>query len=66
MPKLPRLTAKDAERLLLKAGFALIRTKGSHRIYLRGADRVIVPYHGARILHPKIARQILDAIEGIP
>jgi predicted RNA binding protein YcfA (HicA-like mRNA interferase family) len=28
------LTAADAESLLLKAGFVLTRSKGSHRIYI--------------------------------
>ena len=36
MPKLPRLTAAEAERVLLQAGFTFIRSKGSHRIYLKG------------------------------
>lgn len=33
MPELPRLSAKEAERLLLQEGFAIDRQKGSHRIY---------------------------------
>src|SRR5436309_14481175 len=33
MPKLPRLTAREAERKLLAAGFVLMRSKGSHCIY---------------------------------
>jgi predicted RNA binding protein YcfA (HicA-like mRNA interferase family) len=33
MPKLPVLTATEAERILLGLGFYLLRTKGSHRIY---------------------------------
>ena len=41
MPKLPRLTALEAERRLLAAGFVLMRSKGSHRIYFRGGERVV-------------------------
>ena len=41
LPKLPRLTAEEVEKQLLKAGFALIRSKGSHRIYIKGRRRVI-------------------------
>ena len=63
MPKAPRLTAPDAERLLVRAGFAWIRTNGSHRIYLKGTVRVVVPFHGRRILHPKIVRQVEQAIQ---
>jgi len=39
MPKLPRLTAADAEAMLLKAGFLWLRSKGSHRIYAKGERR---------------------------
>jgi predicted RNA binding protein YcfA (HicA-like mRNA interferase family) len=62
LPKQPRLTAPELEARLLKAGFTLIRSKGSHRIYQRGASRVVVPLHGQRTLHPKIVRQALDLI----
>lgn len=63
MPKLPRLTAADAEVMLLKAGFVWLRSKGSHRIYAKGGRRVVVPFHSNATLHPKIVKQILDAIE---
>jgi predicted RNA binding protein YcfA (HicA-like mRNA interferase family) len=63
MPKLQRLTAAEAEALLLKAGFAWLRSKGSHRIYARGFRRVVVPFHGGTTLHPKIVKQVLEAIE---
>jgi len=62
--KQPRLTARDAESLLLSAGFELLRSKGSHRISMRGSTRVVVPFHGSRTLHPKIIRQVLNAVEG--
>ncbi len=63
MPKPPRLTAAEAEKLLKEAGFGLLRTKGSHRIYTKGSIRVVVPFHVGKILHPKIVKQVLDAIE---
>lgn len=63
MPKLPRMTAEEAEKLLLKAGFQHLRSKGSHRIYSKGARRVIVPFHGGRTLHPKVVKQVLKSIE---
>lgn len=49
--------------MLLKAGFEMIRSKGSHRIYIKGDRRVIVPFHSGRILHPKVVKQVLNAIE---
>ncbi len=63
MPKLPRLKPKEAEAILLKAGFELIRSKGSHRIYMKGNKRVVVPFHADKVLHPKIIKQVLKATE---
>jgi predicted RNA binding protein YcfA (HicA-like mRNA interferase family) len=63
MPKLPRWTANEAESALLAAGFALLRSKGSHRIYRKGPLRVTVPFHSGTVLHPKIVKQVLEIIE---
>ena len=63
MPKLPQLTAKEAEKLLFDAGFRHIRSKGSHRIYLKDSTRVVIPFHSGKILHPKIVKQIVKAID---
>jgi predicted RNA binding protein YcfA (HicA-like mRNA interferase family) len=63
VPKLPRLTPQEAEATLLKAGFEHVRSKGSHRIYLKNKRRVVLPYHAGKILHPKIVQQVLKAIE---
>ncbi|MEE9615179.1 MAG: type II toxin-antitoxin system HicA family toxin [Thermodesulfobacteriota bacterium] len=56
MPKLPRLKAQEAEAMLFKAGFEMIRSKGSHRIYKRGDRRVVVPFHTGKTLHPKTVK----------
>jgi len=63
MPRTVQMTAIEAEVLLLKAGFLLVRSRGSHRIYRRGSDRMVVPFHAGRMLHPKIVRQIQQAVE---
>ena len=63
MPKLPRLTAPEAEALLLKAGYKMIRASGSHRIYLKEGRRIVIPFHAARSLHPKIVKQVLKFLE---
>ena len=62
MPKLPRWTAVESERALLAAGFELLRSKGSHRIYGKGPFRVTVPFHSGQSLHPKIVKQVLETI----
>jgi predicted RNA binding protein YcfA (HicA-like mRNA interferase family) len=63
LPKLPRLTSQEAESMLLKDGYEFIRSKGSHRIYLKGTRRMVIPYHSGKVLHPKIVKQVIKAIE---
>ncbi|HUI80100.1 MAG TPA: type II toxin-antitoxin system HicA family toxin [Bryobacteraceae bacterium] len=60
---MPRWTATEAERALLRAGFEHLRSKGSHRIYGKGDLRVVVPFHGTATLHPKIVKQVVEAID---
>lgn len=55
--------AKEAETMLLKAGFILIRSKGSHKIYLKDTVRVVIPFHSGKSLHPKIVKEVLSAVE---
>ncbi len=61
MPKrLPRLTAKEIISILEKKGFSLARQSGSHKIYKnKQGKRVTIPFHGNKILHPKVLKSIL-------
>jgi predicted RNA binding protein YcfA (HicA-like mRNA interferase family) len=63
LPETPRLTAEQAESLLLEAGFVQVRSKGSHRIYRKGGRRVVVPFHSGKVLHPKVIKQVYGAVE---
>ena len=63
LPKLPKLTPIEAESLLLKAGFELVRSKGSHRIYIKKNIRVVIPFHSNKILHPKIVKQVVESVD---
>jgi predicted RNA binding protein YcfA (HicA-like mRNA interferase family) len=47
VPKLPALAPEDLARILLRRGFVLDRSKGSHRIYLHPETkkRAVVPFH---------------------
>jgi predicted RNA binding protein YcfA (HicA-like mRNA interferase family) len=63
LPKLPIMDAKEAERLLLAFGFLLNRTKGSHRIYFKEKKRIVIPFHAGKSLHPKIVKEVLEAVE---
>lgn len=58
--RLPRVTAGDVVRVLLRIGFSLARQSGSHRIYKnREGRRVTVPFHAGKVIHPKILGFIL-------
>jgi predicted RNA binding protein YcfA (HicA-like mRNA interferase family) len=60
MPKLPRLTARQITAVLEKIGFSVARQSGSHMIYKNAAGkRVTIPFHAAKILHPKVLKSIL-------
>ncbi len=63
MSKLPRLTGQEAEALLSKAGYEMIRSSGSHRIYFKEGRRIVIPFHAGRNLHPKIVKQVLKFLE---
>ncbi len=59
--RLPRVTASQVIRVLERRGFELARQSGSHRIYRNAVGkRVTVPFHAARILHPKVLSSILS------
>ena len=61
--RLPRLTSKEAEKILLDKGFSFVRQKGSHRIYRKKSSRMILPFHPGKVLHPKIVRELYELIE---
>ena len=63
MPKLPRLDAGRSRTCPAQCRFELLRSKGSHRIYGKGALRVTVPFHSGVSLHPKIIKQVREIIE---
>ena len=63
MPRLPRITALQAERMLLKNGFRFISSRGNHRLYMKGKQRIVVPFHAGRTLHPKITKQVLEVLD---
>lgn len=64
--KLPRVTAADTIKVIQKIGFSFSRQSGSHKIYKNDkGNRITVPFHSGKILHPKTLISILkDA--GIP
>jgi predicted RNA binding protein YcfA (HicA-like mRNA interferase family) len=43
MPRLPRLSSRDAIRALERLGFVRVRQKGSHIVLRRGSLTCVVP-----------------------
>lgn len=62
MAELPRVSGRQTVRALERAGFVIVRQKGSH-VHLRrpaGGPLVTVPCHGKEILKPKTLKSILN------
>jgi predicted RNA binding protein YcfA (HicA-like mRNA interferase family) len=64
MPKIPRLKGKELIARLGRAGFVVLRVKGSHH-FLRHADgrTTVVPVHAGEVLGPGLMRKILADCE---
>jgi len=60
MTRLPRVTAREIEKVLLKAGFQLSHIKGSHHSYAKQGKRVIVPFHTGKVIPPGTLKNILQ------
>ena len=64
MTKLPRIKAKDLIRALRRAGFQLVRIRGSHHFLQHSNGRVTsVPVHSGEIIGPGLLATILRDIE---
>jgi predicted RNA binding protein YcfA (HicA-like mRNA interferase family) len=64
MSKLPIVSAKEFEKLLLKLGFQIIRQKGSHKFYKHIDGRyTTLPHHPGEDISRPLVRAILRQIE---
>jgi predicted RNA binding protein YcfA (HicA-like mRNA interferase family) len=63
MPRLPTIKPRDAERVLVRAGFFLHHTRGSHHYYkhLDKPGLVTVPIHGRDLKRGTLASIIRQA-----
>ncbi len=58
--KLPRATAKEVEKAVIKTGYYIVRQSGSHRVYRnQEKKRITLPIHPGKVIHPKIIKKIL-------
>ena len=64
MSKLPSLTGRQVVKALQKAGFTVIRQKGSHA-FLRHPDgrSTVVPLHAGETLGPGLLRKVIHDVE---
>ena len=64
MTRLPRLKGKELIRIFERAGFQVIRKKGSH-VFLRHPDgrATVVPIHSGETLGPGLLRAILRDVD---
>ncbi len=62
--RLPALTGEEVIRALERAGFAVVRVRGSHH-FLRHADgrTTVVPVHAGETIGPGLLSKILRACE---
>ena len=62
MPEYPRLSAKEAEKLLFAKGFELLRQKGSHRQFEHPVThkKVTVPFIIKKNIELSVKRQIKE------
>jgi len=64
MSKFPSITGSHLIKALGKAGFTVVRTKGSHhRLEHSDGRRTTVPVHGKEDLGPGILLKILRDVE---
>ena len=67
MTRLPLVSAKSLERILLNLGFERTRQKGSHAFYRHPDGRTsTIPHHPGRDLARPLLREILREIEVTP
>ena len=64
MSKLPVVSAKELEKILMKLGFQVTRQKGSHRFYKHPDGRyTTLPHHPGEDISRPLIRAILREIE---
>jgi predicted RNA binding protein YcfA (HicA-like mRNA interferase family) len=64
MPRLPRLRGREVIASLRRAGFIVLRIRGSHH-FLRHPDgrRTVVPVHAGEVIGPGLLSKILKDAE---
>jgi predicted RNA binding protein YcfA (HicA-like mRNA interferase family) len=63
MAKSPRVSAREALRAFERAGFVMVRQKGSHCILKREGHpyHLVLPVHAGATLGPGLLNSLIDA-----
>ena len=61
MPKIPSLSHKEIIPLIERQGFVFLRQKGSHKIFRRDGQNIVIPCHGKQLKRGLIAKILKDA-----
>jgi len=59
MKNIPALRARKVAGALRKAGFILLRQRGSHQIYQKGNRLLVIPWHSKDLKKPTV-KAIID------
>jgi len=60
LPKIPPLNPHKLIKILQKAGFRIIRQKGSHVIMMNDRNtRIVIPVHSGKDVKPGLIRAII-------
>ncbi len=64
MPRLPRLRGREVMAALRRAGFTVLRVRGSHH-FMQHPDgrRTVVPVHAGETIGPGLLNKILNDVE---
>ena len=64
MPRLPRLKGREVVAALKRAGFSVLRIRGSHHLLSHpDGRRTVVPVHSGEIIGPGLLNKILHDVE---
>ena len=61
--RLPRIGPAKAVRAVLRCGFVLDRSSGSHRVYLHpDGRRCVIPFHASQTLSPRVLSDLVEQL----
>jgi predicted RNA binding protein YcfA (HicA-like mRNA interferase family) len=64
MSRAPRLRGRELIRALERAGFIVVRVRGSHHVLRHSDGRgTVVPVHAGEVIGPGLLRKILQDCE---